>query len=74
MYKFLYGLVLFFFLCLGLGVYGTLYPSPPRAYEHPATTAINACAQNQERIQRPVDEDGKAQIMWWCIKRQYRIN
>lgn len=31
MYKFLYGLVLFFFLCLGLGVIGAALPPSNRA-------------------------------------------
>ena len=74
MYKFLYGLVLFFVLCLGIGVYGMLYPSTPRAYEDPITSSINACYHNLKRIQRPTTESHKAELMWWCIRRQSRIN
>ena len=53
MYKFLYGLVLFFILCLGIGVYGMLYPSAPRAYEDPSVTATKACYQRLERVPPP---------------------
>ena len=74
MYKFLYGLVLFFILCLGIGVYGTLYPSAPHAYEDPSVTATKACYQKHERFLHHATEADKGDLMWWCIRQQYRIN
>jgi hypothetical protein len=74
MYKFLYCLVLFLFLMLGLFVVGGMLQanSPTRVYEDPATAQITACYQDQERIQHATTESHKAELMWWCFKRQYR--
>ena len=76
MHKFLTCLVGSFFLMIGIFVVGSMIQvnRPPRAYEDPVMAQIKACAQNQERFLRPIDEAGKAEVMWWCIRRQYRTN
>jgi hypothetical protein len=73
MRKLLSCLVGAFLVFVGLIVLGSfLLPAPSPASEDPAMTQIKACAQQQERIQQATTEDHKAELMWWCIQRQYR--
>ena len=65
-----------FLLMIGIFVVGGMLQanSPPRVYEDPVMTRIKWCVQKQERILQPLDESGKAQVAWWCIRQQYRTN
>jgi hypothetical protein len=74
MSKFLYGLVILFILCLGLGVLGTLRPPSTRAYDDPTMAQVKACAHKHERMQHATTDDHKTELLWWCMRQHYGIN
>lgn len=68
MHKFLYGVVLFGILCLGIGVLGSLWPPSPGATVDPTTARLTACYDKYERLLRPTTDADKGDLMAWCIR------